>query len=398
VYLETIQEYVDILNDTVNIRPIEEEPLNISFPKILASAFVELNLNTSFSQEVKIQYINDVIREVSGSKSSGNISLGKCSVDSLSSTDVKISVTYKDKSNNGMESTYEYLLDNSGSIQTYTKVDASKNLDMIARYFGNIKYAAQSVILEISQSARKKINQKVIDVLKTVSGNSISFMPSQKLHIVVAYDSGSEMSETQIDAAVNAKDTTNAVFSDTVKLGSFLTSSKVPLEGKIKLMPDGEVVLEMTNEAMISQIFELRNVLKKTAKYSFPKTVNMTLGRISDKNLFNAESLQSRQQLADLVLKLNNKIYEINKHNELSAIKSNLSLKAGYLSVTGDRDYLVVKVKPSSQTLSILNGLFKNTKSIIYNIYTCFIAPIWEETVFRFIPFAVSGLFVVTQA
>lgn len=395
VYLETIQEYVDILNDTVNIRPIEEEPLNISFPKILASAFVELNLNTSLSQEVKIQYINDVIREVSGSKSSGNISLGKCSVDSLSSTDVKISVTYKDKSNNGMESTYEYLLDNSGSIQTYTKVDASKNLDMIARYFGNIKYAAPSVILEISQSARKKINQKVIDVLKTVSGNSISFMPSQKLHIVVAYDSGSEMSETQIDAAVNAKDTTNAVFSDTVKLSSFLTSSKVPLEGKIKLMPDGEVVLEMTNEAMISQIFELRNVLKKTAKYSFPKTVNMTLGRISDKNLFNAESLQSRQQLADLVSKLNNKIYEINKQNELSTIKSNLSLKAGYLSVTGDRDYLVVKVKPSSQTLSILNGLFKNTKSIIYSIYTCFIAPIWEETVFRFIPFAVSGLFVV---
>lgn len=396
IYLETIQEYVDILNDTVNIRPLDEEPLNISFPKILASAFIELNSNTSLSKEVKIQYINEIIKEVSQSNSFGSISLEKCSIDSLSSTDAKISVTYKDKSNNDMESTYEYLLDNSGTIQTYAQIDVTKALDMIDRYFGNIKYAMPSVILDLSKSARKKIGKTVIESLKSVSEDSISFMPVQKLHITVAYDSGSAMSETQIDEAVNAKDMTNAIFSDTEKLGKSLNSSKVSLGGKIKLMPDGAVILEITNEELVSQILGLRNILKKTDKYSFPKIVHMTLGRISDKELLDSGNVQSRQQLADLVSKLNDKIYEINKQNELSKIKSTLTLKGGYISATGDRDYLVVKAKPSSQILSILNNLFINTKSITYKVYTCFIAPIWEEAVFRFLPFIITTAIIGT--
>jgi hypothetical protein len=40
---------------------------------------------------------------------------------------------------------------------------------------------------------------------------------------------------------------------------------------------------------------------------------------------------------------------------------------------------------------SILNNLFKNTKTFGYKLYTTVIAPIWEEFVFRFIPFAIAG-------
>ncbi|MDD2524380.1 MAG: CPBP family intramembrane metalloprotease [Endomicrobiaceae bacterium] len=392
-HLETIKEYVDILNDTINIRPLSEEPLNISFPKILASIFVNLNLNTSLSQNVKVEYINNVVKEVSQTHSVGNISLEKCSIDSLSTSDAKFSVTYKDKSNNNMESTYEYLLDSNGIIQTYAQINTSKTIDMIDRYFGNKKYSLPSIIFEPDNSARKKIGKAVVEKLKFVAGNSISFMPVEKLHLTIAYDIGSEMTESQIQEAINAKDVSNPIFADTEKLGKSLNYVKSPLEGKIKLMPDGVIILEISNEEIISQILGLRNILKKGNKYDFPKIVHMTIGRITDTNLLNGSNQQSRQQLANLISKLNDKIYEINKQNQLSKIKSSFSIKSGYLSATGDQDYLVIKVKPSSQLLSILNNLFKDIKSIKYKFYTCFIAPIWEETVFRFLPFMITGLF-----
>ncbi|GAB1401123.1 hypothetical protein MASR1M68_00340 [Elusimicrobiota bacterium] len=50
------------------------------------------------------------------------------------------------------------------------------------------------------------------------------------------------------------------------------------------------------------------------------------------------------------------------------------------------------KLNESSESvLSILNNLFKNTKTFWYNLYTTVIAPVWEEFVFRFIPFAIAG-------
>lgn len=47
--------------------------------------------------------------------------------------------------------------------------------------------------------------------------------------------------------------------------------------------------------------------------------------------------------------------------------------------------------KPEIRPLSILNNLFKNTKTALYKLYTVAVAPILEEAVFRALPFVVAG-------
>ncbi|MDD5021479.1 MAG: PEP/pyruvate-binding domain-containing protein [Endomicrobiaceae bacterium] len=52
--------------------------------------------------------------------------------------------------------------------------------------------------------------------------------------------------------------------------------------------------------------------------------------------------------------------------------------------------------KSTESVQSILNNLFKNTKTFWYKLYTTLIAPVWEEFVFRFIPFAIAGSIAAT--
>ncbi|GEM_PF-7101403 len=50
------------------------------------------------------------------------------------------------------------------------------------------------------------------------------------------------------------------------------------------------------------------------------------------------------------------------------------------------------KTSPNEESVqSIFNNIFKNTKTFWYRLYTTVIAPVWEEFVFRFIPFAITG-------
>jgi hypothetical protein len=50
------------------------------------------------------------------------------------------------------------------------------------------------------------------------------------------------------------------------------------------------------------------------------------------------------------------------------------------------------ETSPNGQSVqSIFNNIFKNIKTFWYGLYTTVIAPVWEEFVFRFIPFAITG-------
>ena len=105
-------------------------------------------------------------------------------------------------------------------------------------------------------------------------------------------------------------------------------------------------------------------------------------------------SEQSKQELAELLKKINETIYEINKKNALSKIKTSFTLKSGYVSSTGDKDYVVARGFPKKESLVIVKNLIRKSKTKFEFFYEVVVAPIIEETLFRFVPFFITGLFV----
>lgn len=88
-------------------------------------------------------------------------------------------------------------------------------------------------------------------------------------------------------------------------------------------------------------------------------------------------------------------IYTDNSGTKQSVQKREYFFDVKTLTLSGaESDRIKKETYPKEDGLkvtSVLNGLFKNTKTFFYNLYTGVIAPVWEEFVFRFMPFALAG-------
>ena len=398
IYIDNVMYYSNLLKNTINLEPLTQEPLNISFPKILNLVFSEVQNNSIFEeyskQEIK-QAIKQFVQEYIISKQSsfyGQVEILNWDIisDDLNGK-IEFFVEYKDNANKATVSNIKYQFVD-GNIIPYSSIDVERTRSMLERITNN-KYAQPSIELEPTNATRKKIAKHIFEPLQKVIGNSISLMPFEQLHMTIGYDS-TPMTEQETDTLVQEGDTSADVFSVLDILGQDFVNFRTTMAGTLKLMPDGVIIYEITDKDLIEKMLGFRTMLKGIdGKYKTPSIVHMTIGRISNLNLLDG-SEQSKQELAELLEKINEVIYEINKKKALSKIKTTFTLKSGYVSSTGDKDFLFRRILPKKESLVLFSNLISDSKSKLNIIYKVVIAPVIEEFVFRFIPFFVAGLFV----
>ncbi|MCR4662816.1 MAG: hypothetical protein K5622_02870, partial [Endomicrobiaceae bacterium] len=398
IYIDNVMYYSNILKNTINLEPLTQEPLNVSFPKILNLIFSEIQNKSIFEDYSKNdlkQAIKEFVQEYIVSKQPslyGQVEILNWDIISEDLTGkIEFVVSYRDNANKQTISTIRYQFVD-GNIIPYSSIDVEKTKQMLERITNN-KYAQPSIELEPTDSVRKKIAKNILEPLQKVVGNSVSLMPAEQLHMTIGYDS-TPMTQDQIDALVETSDINDDIFSVLDVLGNDFVNFKTSVAGTLKLMPDGVIIYEITDKTLIEKMLQLRTTLKDNdSKYGTPSIVHMSIGRIADKTLLDG-SEQSKQELAELLEKINETIYEINKKNALSKIKTNFTLKSGYVSSTGDKDFVFRRILPKKESLIIFKNLFDSSKSKLDTINKVIIAPVLEEVIFRFIPFLLTGLLV----
>lgn len=401
-YIDNVMYYSNILKNTINLEPLTQEPLNISFPKIMNLIFSEVQKKSIFEEYLKQdtkQAIKQFVQEYIIAKQSdfyGQVEILNWDIISDDLTgNIEFVVSYKDKANKQMVSIIRYKFVD-GNIIPYSSVDVEKTKNMLERVTSN-KYAQPSIELEPTNTVRKKIAKHILDPLQKVAGKSVSLMPAEQLHMTIGYDS-TPMTQEQIDSLVEESDISADIFSVLDILNRDFVNSKTAMAGTLKLMPDGVIIYEITDKDLLKQMFGLRTtLLNADSKYKTPNIVHMSIGRITDKKVLDGTE-QSKQELAELLEKINETIYEINKKNALSKIKTTFTLKSGYVSSTGDKDFVFRRILPKRESLVIFSNLMDSSKTRMNLINKVIIVPIVEEVLFRFIPFVITGLFVSSPA
>lgn len=398
IYIDNVMYYSNILKNTINLEPLTQEPLNISFPKILNLVFFEIQNNSIFEeyskQDMK-QAVKQFIQEYIIAKQSsfyGQVEILNWDIMSDDLTGkIEFFVEYRDNANKATVSNVKYQFVD-GNVIPYSSVDVGRTKNMLERITNN-KYAQPSIELEPTNATRKKIAKHIFEPLQKVIGNAISLMPFEQLHMTIGYDS-TPMTQQDIDTLVQEGDTSVEIFSILDILGQDFVNFRTSMAGTLKLMPDGVIIYEITDKDLIEKMLGFRTVLKGVdAKYKTPSIVHMTIGRISDMRLLDG-SEQSNQELAEILKKINETIYEINKKNALSKIKTTFTLKSGYVSSTGDKDFVFRRILPQKESLVVFKNLVDNSKAKLSFVYKVIVAPLIEEFLFRFVPFFVAGLFV----
>ena len=330
-------------------------------------------------------------------------------------------VEYKDNANKGMVSNIRYRFID-GKIISYSSIDTVRTKQMLERITTN-RYAQPSIELEPTDSTREQISEYILEPLEKAlkslgkdAEKKVALMPFKQLHMTIGYDStpmtqqlissldgikGSieyeSMSETQrqqFESAVGSGSKFDEIFSTLDILGEDFVNFRTSMAGTLKLMPDGVIIYEITDKDLIENMLRIRTTFKTMdSKFATPSIVHMSIGRIKDMKLLDG-SEQSKQELAELLEKINETIYEINKKKALSKVKTTFTLKSGYVSSTGDRDVIFKRILPKRESLVVFKNIFGNFNKKIDTIYKIVIAPVMEEFAFRFVPFFVTGLFV----
>ncbi|MBR3654107.1 MAG: hypothetical protein IKN62_01575 [Elusimicrobia bacterium] len=401
IYIDNVIYYSNILKNTINLEPLTQEPLNVSFPKILNLIFLETSNNTIFEEYSKQDIKNGIkefVKEYIIAKQSDFYGSVEILNWDIISDDVKgkaeFYVEYKDNANKGMVSNTRYRFSD-GEIIPYSSIDTARTRQMLERITTN-KYAQPSVELEPTNATRKKIAKYILEPLKNVAGDAVKLMPFEQLHMTIGYDS--LPTQQEIDSLVERQDQSSDIFSVLEVLGEDFVNFRTSMAGTLKLMPDGVIIYEITDKDLIERMLQFRTIFKSLdTKYKTPNIVHMSIGRISDMKLLDG-SEQSKQELAELLEKINETIYEINKKKALSKVKTTFTLKSGYVSSTGDKDFAFRRLLPKKESLVVLKNLVIKSKITFETVYEIVIAPIVEETIFRFIPFIVIGMIVSNPA
>ena len=388
IYWNTIIYNATILKNTINLEPLSQETLDISFPKVIASVFetIEQNLsgkydNTNIKNEVESFINENVITKQD--KSNADVEIENWEIESVSPDKTVYRVTYKDNSNKGTIIEKEYIYSH-GETVPFSKIDLERTKSMAERTKSR-KYAAPSVLLEPGNSARKKINKYILEPLKSVTDGFVSYMDYGQLHMTIGYDlSMLNLPAEEMDDIVRIASPEADIFVQTKNLGQE-NLKRTTLKGTLKLMPDGVIIYELKDTDLVEQMFNLRDKLTQNSKYTTPSIVHMTIGRITDTNLLD-NSPESKQKLAELLRKINEKIYEINEANNLSKIKTRFNIKGGYVSSTGNQDFLVERILPKAEPLTILKKMIDSKSKAVKLALVTVIMPIAEEIVFRILP------------
>ena len=388
IYWNTIIYNATILKNTINLEPLSQETLDISFPKVIASVFetIEQNLsgkydNTNIKNEVESFINENVIKKQD--KTNANVEIENWEIESVSQNKTVYRVTYKDNNNKGTIIEKEYIYSHGETIP-FSKIDLERTKNMVERIKSR-KYAAPSILLEPSNSARKKINKYILEPLKSVTDGFVSYMDYGQLHTTIGYDlSMLNLPAEEMDDIVRIASPEADIFVQTKNLGQEILQ-RTSLKGTLKLMPDGVIIYELKDTDLVEQMFNLRDKLTQNSKYTTPSIVHMTIGRITDTNLLD-NSPESKQKLAELLRKINEKIYEINEANNLSKIKTRFNIKGGYVSSTGNQDFLVERILPKAEPLTILKKMIDSKSKAVKLALVTVIMPIAEEIVFRILP------------
>lgn len=115
IHLDTIKGYGEIQQNTINIEPLSQEPLLISFPKVLASGIYALGTLPQLQQlstAQKEDLLKEVIADILEKHSKGYIYVDSWEVTKYDKNKIsEVSVKYKDLTRPEYEKTTDYQLD-----------------------------------------------------------------------------------------------------------------------------------------------------------------------------------------------------------------------------------------------------------------------------------------------
>lgn len=379
IYWNTIIYNATILKNTINLEPVFQETINVSFPKIMVSIFDVVR--TEFKDENTKENIQKAIEDFvyqkiiqQQNKSNDSIEIEAFTIKEITKDKIIYTVKYKNILNNGTTER-EYVCSN-GKTDTFTKIDVKEMKQMIDEK--NRPFSRPTIELEPSNDAKNKIKQYIIDSLKSVTGSFVEYIDHNQLHMTVGYNIDFEGDEVIKEKKEKAGKHTD-VLTEIEKLGEKYLQ-QTTLEGSLKLLPNGMIIYEIKDSQLIKQMYELRDSLAKNGGYETPNSVYIMIGRITDESLLEDTS-QSRQKLAELTENINKKIYEINLADKLSKIKTRCNIKGATT-----RDYIVERILSKIVPLVTLKKFLQseNEKWNLFKVTVLY--PIGEELLFRILP------------
>ena len=379
IYWNTIIYNATILKNTINLEPVFQETINVSFPKIMVSIFDVVR--TEFKDENTKENIQKAIEDFvyqkiiqQQNKSNDSIEIEAFTIKEITKDKIIYTVKYKNILNNGTTER-EYVCSN-GKTDTFTKIDVKEMKQMIDEI--NRPFSRPTIELEPSNNAKNEIKQYIIDSLKSVTGSFVEYIDHNQLHMTVGYNIDFEGDEVIKEKKEKAGKHTD-VLTEIEKLGEKYLQ-QTTLEGSLKLLPNGMIIYEIKDSQLIKQMYELRDSLAKNGGYETPNSVYIMIGRITDESLLEDTS-QSRQKLAELTENINKKIYEINLADKLSKIKTRCNIKGATT-----RDYIVERILSKIVPLVTLKKFLQseNEKWNLFKVTVLY--PIGEELLFRILP------------
>ncbi|MCL2335259.1 MAG: PEP/pyruvate-binding domain-containing protein [Endomicrobia bacterium] len=197
IYDGIITEYGDILKNTINVEPLTQEPLYLSFPKVIAGAYEFLsatqlsefqNLSIEDKKEQLRVFAENVLRE----RGNGKESISDLKIESYSAKELVFSLTIKNK--NGKEKISRHAV-RDGKLLSFDENNNIKSVydtkTRIVRYnFKSLPYAFADVFKTAFFSSRNIFRAFIMPVAEEflfrwlpfagtalLIGNPVSFVP-----------------------------------------------------------------------------------------------------------------------------------------------------------------------------------------------------------------------------
>ncbi|MHB9154689.1 MAG: 4-alpha-glucanotransferase, partial [Endomicrobiales bacterium] len=155
-------------------------------------------------------------------------------------------------------------------------IDRDRLGAMIARFFSGTRYTAPDILLgrPFSRKAVEAFRKVVSDLRKAVPEEVLSLIDPKYFHITVVAEGYRQTGS--LSSPEFMEDARKRMAGRLAAGASAFTGS---LSGKLKLMPDGVIILEITDPGMTEGVRRIRSLFKGDEWY-LPKIVHVTVGRL----------------------------------------------------------------------------------------------------------------------
>ena len=348
IYSSVISEYARIFTSAIAAMPYTGLPMQKAVPDMVAKAVLRAKDGATAEEIEKI--INEVFEEDASRKS---FSMTKSVYEPVNSASVKINsinesfaeftVTYKYGESGFYSAKYVYDFKSGSVLLTVDEKSVETSFYNFFDEFGNEAYSPPSIVFRYGQFTENALSPLMKELTETISPGALILMSPENCHSTVASypkaieDSGSKLTKTLSEPSTTqylnkVKETFSGILSEAKPF-------KAKLTGHFKLMPDGFIIYQIDNPAIIENIEGIRKKIVSDG-WNLPKTAYITIGRLSP-------GKYSQKDLDEI-----NKILEkYNADNPLSTAEYDYNtFTYGQLSATGNKEINTETIKMDAGT------------------------------------------------